>query len=43
MALAIAGLGAQRAVRIENAEIMGESFPDFAAVLRSIGARVETD
>ena len=51
MALAVAGLGAQgaqgaraaSAVRIENAEIMGESFPDFAAVLRSIGARVETD
>jgi len=43
MALAVAGLGAAGPVRIENAEIMGESFPDFAAVLRLIGARIETD
>jgi 3-phosphoshikimate 1-carboxyvinyltransferase len=38
MAMAVAGLGAQRLVEIQGAEILSESFPQFPGVLRSLGA-----
>lgn len=41
MALAVAGLAADSAVRIASAQVVGESFPGFSAAMRSLGARVE--
>jgi len=38
MAMAVAGLGAQRPVEIEGAEILSESFPQFPAILQMLGA-----
>ncbi|MEN4041309.1 MAG: 3-phosphoshikimate 1-carboxyvinyltransferase [Anaerolineaceae bacterium] len=38
MAMAVAGLGASRPVEIEGAEILAESFPQFPAILRELGA-----
>ncbi len=40
MALAVAGLAAQRPVEIENAGILAESYPGFPSVLRSLGADI---
>jgi len=42
MSLAIAGLAAQATVRIEQAEIIRESFPDFVPVLQGLGANIES-
>jgi len=42
MSLALAGLAADRPVTVENAGIISESFPDFPAVLRSLGANIST-
>lgn len=41
MALAVAGLAGSCPVTIEQAEIIGESFPDFVLTLQSLGAHVE--
>ncbi len=43
MALAIAGLLADGQVIIENADVISESFPTFADVMRSVGAEMELD
>ena len=43
MSLALAGLAAREPVAVEGAEIIGESFPDFAAVLAGLGAQVAVD
>jgi 3-phosphoshikimate 1-carboxyvinyltransferase len=40
MALAVAGLAAQFPVTIGGAEIIGESFPEFAPILRELGANL---
>ncbi len=40
MAFAVAGLAAQSPVRIEGAEIIAQSFPNFADALRRLGAEV---
>jgi 3-phosphoshikimate 1-carboxyvinyltransferase len=40
MSLALAGLAAPSPVTVRHAEILSESFPDFAAQVRSLGARV---
>lgn len=39
MSLAVLGMGASRPVTVHGAEITAESFPDFIAVLESLGAR----
>lgn len=39
MSCAVAGLVAQQPVVVQDAGIIGESFPDFAAALQSLGAR----
>ena len=41
MALAVAGLGAKEAVVVHEAEVIQESFPGFATLLRSLGAQVQ--
>jgi 3-phosphoshikimate 1-carboxyvinyltransferase len=41
MSLALAGLAAPSAVTVRHAEILNESFPDFAAQLRRLGAHVQ--
>jgi len=41
MSLAIAGLAAQSTVSIEDAEIIGESFPNFVPVLQGLGTNIE--
>lgn len=41
MALAIAGLVAQKGVIVRNTECIGDSFPDFITQMRSIGARYD--
>lgn len=41
MALAVAGLAARSPVVVHGAEVMRESFPDFAWLLRSLGAAVD--
>ena len=38
MALSVAGLAAEGPVRVEGAEIIAESFPNFIEVMRSLGA-----
>jgi len=40
MALAVAGLAAHKPVRVEGAEVVAESFPDFVQVLQTLGAQV---
>ncbi len=40
MSLALAGLAAERPVTVEYAGIIGESFPEFSEVLRSLGADI---
>ncbi len=40
MSLAVVGLAAQGAVQVQNAEIMGESFPGFVQILQSMGANI---
>ncbi len=40
LAMAVAGLAAGKPVEIENAGILAESYPDFPAVLRSLGADI---
>lgn len=42
LALALAGLVSDHPVVVEDAEIVGESFPAFAETLRSLGANAET-
>jgi 3-phosphoshikimate 1-carboxyvinyltransferase len=42
MALAVAGLASRAPLTVRDAQITAESFPDFAGVLRSLGARLET-
>jgi 3-phosphoshikimate 1-carboxyvinyltransferase len=42
MALAVAGLAARAPLTVRDAQITAESFPDFAGVLRSLGAHLET-
>lgn len=42
MALAVAGLAAQGPVTVAGAQVVAESFPQFAQVLRQLGAEVET-
>lgn len=41
MSLAVAGLGADTAVEIQNSEITAESYPNFSSDLRNLGAQVE--
>ena len=41
MALAVAGLAADGPLQVLGAEIMRESFPDFAGVLAGLGAKVQ--
>jgi 3-phosphoshikimate 1-carboxyvinyltransferase len=43
MSLAVAGLASESPVKVAEAGIIHESFPDFAAVLRSFGAEVRQD
>lgn len=43
MSLAVAGLAAERPIRVRGAEIVKESFPGFPAALRALGAEVVTD
>jgi 3-phosphoshikimate 1-carboxyvinyltransferase len=40
MALALVGLGGNQPVRVEQAQVIGESFPDFVEVLESLGAEI---
>jgi 3-phosphoshikimate 1-carboxyvinyltransferase len=40
MSLAISGLVAEQPVRVSGSEMINESFPEFAAVLRRLGANV---
>lgn len=42
LALAVAGLVAEGETLVRGAEVTGDSFPGFAAALRSLGAEVET-
>ncbi len=42
MSLALAGLASRAPVRVEQAEILAESFPDFTTTLTALGAQVET-
>ena len=41
MALALAGLVSRAPVQVEGAEMVAESFPEFAEVLASLGAKLE--
>ncbi len=41
MSLALAGLVAQAPVRVLGAEIIGESFPEFATLLQALGASLQ--
>jgi 3-phosphoshikimate 1-carboxyvinyltransferase len=40
MALALLGLGSRQAVCVQQAEVIGESFPDFVQVLQALGAEL---
>ena len=42
MSLALVGLAGQGEVTVQGADMIGESFPDFAEVLRGFGAQVES-
>jgi 3-phosphoshikimate 1-carboxyvinyltransferase len=41
MALALAGLAGQGPVTVDSAHIIAESFPEFPAVLRELGANIQ--
>jgi 3-phosphoshikimate 1-carboxyvinyltransferase len=41
MSLAVAGLASRSPVTVQNAAIIGESFPEFAQLLQSLGANIE--
>jgi 3-phosphoshikimate 1-carboxyvinyltransferase len=41
MSLAVAGLASRDGVRVSRAGVIGESFPDFVNILRSLGADVK--
>jgi len=41
MSLAVAGLRAKSAVTVEDAQVIGESFPSFVAIVRQLGADIE--
>ena len=41
MSLAVLGLGARQPVTVHHAEIMAESFPEFAQILQGLGAQIE--
>jgi 3-phosphoshikimate 1-carboxyvinyltransferase len=43
MAMAVAGLAARSPVTVDGAEILAESFPDFVATLRRLGADIFTE
>jgi 5-enolpyruvylshikimate-3-phosphate synthase len=43
MALALAGLASREPVQVQGAEVVAESFPDFAEVLADFGAHIETN
>ena len=43
MALAVAGLASKEAVTVQGAEIIAESYPEFADALRSLGAEVRLE
>jgi 3-phosphoshikimate 1-carboxyvinyltransferase len=43
MALAVAGLAAQDAVCVQGADIIRESFPEFASTLQSLGAHLNEE
>jgi len=43
MALAVAGLASKEAVTIQGAEIIAESYPEFASALRSLGAELRLE
>jgi 3-phosphoshikimate 1-carboxyvinyltransferase len=43
MALAVAGLAAKGALTVENAELIGESFPGFGKIMLDIGADVRIE
>jgi 3-phosphoshikimate 1-carboxyvinyltransferase len=41
MALAVAGLAAEGETIVHGAEVIDDSYPGFAAALRSLGAAIE--
>jgi 3-phosphoshikimate 1-carboxyvinyltransferase len=43
MALAVAGLAAENPVTVQRAQIVAESFPEFASTLKDLGAEVTLD
>ena len=43
MALALAGLASREPVQVEGAEMVAESFPEFAGVLAGFGAQIESN
>jgi 3-phosphoshikimate 1-carboxyvinyltransferase len=43
MALALAGLAGRGAVMVSNAQLIGESFPEFPQVLASLGADIRME
>jgi 3-phosphoshikimate 1-carboxyvinyltransferase len=43
MALAVAGLASSQPVQVQEAQIIAESFPDFAGCFRSLGAAVTAE
>ncbi|MFO7623739.1 MAG: hypothetical protein R6V73_05260, partial [Anaerolineales bacterium] len=43
MALAVAGLAAKSPVEVEGAEVISESFPTFADLLKILGADISID
>jgi 3-phosphoshikimate 1-carboxyvinyltransferase len=43
MALAVAGLAAEGRTAVEGAEAIDVTFPDFVALMQSLGARIGVD
>jgi len=41
MSLAVAGLAAQEPITIQDAEIISESFPGFAATMQTLGVNLD--
>jgi 3-phosphoshikimate 1-carboxyvinyltransferase len=41
MSLAVAGLGANKAISVNDSRIINESFPEFIPILQSLGANLE--
>ena len=41
MAFLVLGLGAEQPVEVDEAEMIGTSFPGFVDVMRSLGAQIE--